>query len=387
MQRYYFDHNATTPVDPFVLERFTHALSEVYGNASSIHFAGQTAKQQLEAARKQVAGLLGADSKEIVLLSGGTEANNLAIRGLLESSGVQKPHVIVTALEHPATLEPVKQLGCEVTVVQPESNGVMDPEKISDAIKANTALVVVMHVNNETGVIQPISDISQRIAGRAKLHVDGVQAAGKIPVDFKALGADTYAISGHKLYAPKGTGALLVKKGVELKSQQFGGRHEQGRRAGTENVPGAVALGAAAHLAQQRLTTESQRLSELRDHFESAVQLHIAEVSINGGSVPRAANTSSLLFRGVEGEAIVIALDLRGFAISSGSACSSGAVEPSHVLLSMGLSRADARSSVRISLGRENTKEQVDLLVGSLVAAVGQLRRIAPTSSCEKVSA
>ncbi|MCZ2149949.1 MAG: cysteine desulfurase [Bryobacterales bacterium] len=374
---FYFDHNATTPLSSEALRAMCAALEEVYGNASSIHRFGQAARQGLEAARRQVASLLGASAKEIVLLSGGTEANNLVLSGIARSGD----HVVTTAIEHPAVLNPCARLeeqGVEVTYVAPGSDGRVAPDAVRRAMRRNTTLVSVMHANNETGVIQPIEDIA-RIAreGGALFHVDGVQAAGKIPINVSTLGVDLYSVSAHKLYAPKGIGALYVRQGVHPRPLLLGGHHERDRRAGTENVPGAIGFGAAAREAAAR---EGGEVTCLRDRLEQGILDRVPEVTVNGSREHRLPNTTNLRFAGVEGEAMVIALDLRGFAVSSGSACSSGAVEPSHVLLAMGLTAEQARSSVRFSLGRGNTAGQVDALIEATAEAARHLRRVSTYS-------
>jgi cysteine desulfurase len=378
VQRFYFDHNATTPVSPAVLEVLVPALLEVYGNASSIHYPGQIAKQRLEMARRETAGLIGCDAKEIVLLSGGTEADNLAILGSVRAHPGRRKHVITTVIEHPAVLNPCRQLereGVEVNYVAVGSSGIVDPEDVRRAIRSETVLISVMHSNNELGTIQPISQIAAiaREAG-VLFHSDGVQAAGKIPVNVKALGVDLYSISGHKFYAPKGTGALYVKNSTRLDAIQFGGRHERERRPGTENVPGAIALGAAA----SRGALDSEKLGALRDRLESGILSRVPDSGVNGAGM-RTPNTTNIFFDGLEGEALVISLDLKGFAVSSGSACSSGAVEPSHVLLAIGLSRERARASLRFSLGQSNTEEQVDALIDAVAESAAQLRKLSPT--------
>ncbi len=365
MKRYYFDHNATTPVSAGVLEALLPALSEVYGNASSIHHHGQIAKQRLEMARRQVAGLLGCEAREVIFTAGGTESNNIAIFGAAPG------HVVTTAIEHPAVLRVCEQF--DITVVPVGSNGIVDPDDIRRAIRPTTRLISVMHANNEVGAIQPIAEIA-RVAQEAGVlfHVDGVQAAGKIPIDVKALGADLYSISGHKLYAPKGIGALYVKKGTQLRPHLFGGRHERELRPGTENVPGAIALGRGAQDA-------FPLPSDLRDRLEQGILDAVPDTAVNGDRHHRLPNTTNICFDGFEGEAMVISLDLKGFAVSSGSACSSGAIEPSHVLLALGLSKEKAKSSIRFSLGAGNTPEQVDALINAVADSAAHLRKLSPT--------
>ena len=385
MTRFYFDHNATTPVSSAVLEVLVPALLEVYGNASSIHRDGQLARQRLEAARHQTAGLVHCDPKELVFLSGGTEADNLAILGTVRAHPGARKHVITTVIEHPAVLNSCRELereGVEVTYVRAGSDGLIDPADIRRALRPETVLISVMHVNNELGTIQPLEEISAiaREAG-VMLHADGVQAAGKIQVDVKSLGVDLYSISGHKLYAPKGIGALYVKSGTRLRPIQFGGRHERERRAGTENVPGAAALGVAAEAAASDLLAESARIAGLRDRLERGILDRVPASGLNGSVARRGPNTTNIFFDGLEGEAMVISLDLKGFAVSSGAACSSGAVEPSHVLLAIGLPRERARASLRLSLGRSNTAEQIDALIEAVAESAAQLRHLSPTYS------
>lgn len=377
----YFDHNATTPLSAEVWNAVSAAMQETFGNASSIHHYGQAAKQRLEQARRQTAALLHCGVKELVLLSGGTEANNLAIHGTTQRGD----HIISTAIEHPAVLNPCHHLeaaGVQTTFVKPQPDGIVSPQSIRDALQPNTRLISVMHANNETGVIQPVDEIVQiaKKAG-ALLHIDGVQAAGKLKVNLSQLPADLYSISAHKLYAPKGVGALYVRTGVKLNAQMHGGHHERDRRAGTENVPGFIGLGAACEWLMHHGEEESQRLAALRDRFEQGVLAQLPDVFVNGNTQHRLPNTSNLGFEGIEGEAMVIALDLRGFAVSSGSACSSGAVEPSHVLLAMGLSAESARSSLRISLGRSNTQQDVDALITAVAESAKHLRRVSTAYS------
>ena len=380
MQRYYFDHNATTPVSPEALEAMRPCFAEVYGNPSSIHHFGQMAKQRLETARRQTAALLHCRPREIVFVSGGTEADNLALLGAVRPC--QGKHVITTAIEHPAVLGACAQIereGGEVTYLRVGGEGVVDPDDVRRALRLNTALVSVMHANNELGTAQPIVEIAgiTREAG-VVLHSDGVQAAGRLSSDVDALGVDLYTVSGHKIHAPKGIGALFVRKGTRLGSIQHGGHHERDHRAGTENVAGAVGLGKAAECAARDRESESKRLAALRDRLETGILERAPYSGVNGSRAARIPNTTNLYFDYVEGESMVIALDLRGFAVSSGSACSSGSVEPSHVLLAIGLAPERARASIRFSLGRSNTIEQVDALIEAVVDSLAHLREISP---------
>ena len=375
MPRYYFDYNATSPVSPEAIEAMLPVLTDAYGNASSIHQFGQLARQRLEEARRQVAALVGAAKPtEIVFVSGGTEANNLAITGTVRSGG----HVITSTIEHPAVLQVCENLDAEVTFVPVGASGLVDPEDIRKALRQETVLITVMHANNEIGTVQPIEAIA-RIAREAGVtfHCDGVQAAGKLPL--KPV-ADLYTISGHKFGAPKGVGALYVRDKVKLAPLQRGGRQERERRPGTENVPGAVAMGRAAEWAMQNLAQESARIAGLRDRLEQGIANSVPGVRINCRESQRTPNTSNVMFEGIEGEAMVIALDLKGFAVSSGAACSSGAVEPSHVLTAIGLHRDDARSCLRFSLGRQNDEAQVDALIEAVVASAAHLRRLSPVA-------
>ena len=382
MPHSYFDHNATTPLAPEVRETLDECLDQVYGNASSIHRFGQAARKRLEAARRQVAASIHADAAEVVFTSGGTEADNMAVLGAARFAPVGAArHVITTAIEHPAVLAACAQLereGVAVTRVKVGASGVVNPDDVRAAVRAETVVISVMHANNELGTIQPIIEIG-RIARQAAVlfHVDGVQALGKIPVDVAALGADLYSMSGHKLGAPKGVGALYVRKGSHLAPLLFGGHQERERRPGTENVPACAAFGAAAELAARNLAADAERIAALRDRFENAVLDRISGARINGSRWGRLPNTSNLHIEGVDGEALVIALDLRGFAVSTGAACSSGAIAPSHVLTAIGLGAEGARSSLRVSLGRTNTAAEVDALAAALEAAVAHLRRVA----------
>jgi cysteine desulfurase len=380
MPRSYFDHNATTPVAPEVLDAMVGVLRLGYGNASSIHREGQQARELLEGARRTIAGKLGAEPAGIVFTSGGTEANNLAILGLVRNVDGSRRHVVTTAIEHPSVLEACRQLereGVALTVVPVDATGRVSAAAVLAAIREETVLVTVMHANNEVGTLQPLDEIAAVVrqarenGQRIWFHSDGVQAFGKVPVDVATLGVDLYSVSAHKIYAPKGTGALWIRKGVPLRGIVFGGRHERERRAGTENVAGAVAMARAVDLAG---FADSQRLAQLRDLFEATILPALPEVEVNGDITRRLPNVSNLLIPRIAGERMVISLDLKGFAVSSGAACSSGSIEPSPVLLAMGRSHDEARSCIRFSLGRGNDEAQVLALAEAVVSSAKQLR-------------
>jgi cysteine desulfurase len=382
VQRFYFDHNATTPVSDEVLKVFIPALAGVYGNGSSIHYFGQIARQQMEMARRSLAAAIGADAREIVFVSGGTEADNLAVLGSVRANPAPRKHVVTTSIEHVAVLQACAQLereGVEVTCVPVGSDGLVDPDDIRLALRPETVLVSVMHVNNETGVVQPVTQIGAMVKELGvTFHVDGVQALGKVEVNLATLPADLYSLSGHKVNAPKGVGALFVRRRTKIAPLLFGGHHERDRRPGTENIPGLLAFAHAAEWAVANLGDEAERICELRNLLEEGIRERVPAVTVNGGTAPRSPNTTNICFEAIEGEAMVISLDLKGFAVSSGSACSSGAVEPSHVLTAMGLAPERARSSVRFSLGRGNSLDQVDALIEAVAEAAGQLRRLSP---------
>jgi len=370
----YLDHNATTPVLPEVLDAMLPYFREEYGNASSIHRWGQRARGAVEQSRESVAALLGCRPSEIVFTSGGTESDNLAIFGV-------GAHVVTTSIEHHAVLNACQTL--DASFVKVGATGVVDPDAVAAAMQPETRLVSVMLANNEIGTIQPLGEIAKLAHERGALvHTDAVQGAGKIAIDVRELGVDLLAISAHKIYGPKGVGALYVRKGVRIRPQMFGGRHERERRAGTENVPGIVGLGKAAEIARRELPAESARLSGLRDRLECGVLERVPDVSVNGaafnGSKHRVPNTTNLTFDGIEGESLVIALDLQGISCSTGSACSSGAIEPSHVLTAIGLSGDRARSTLRISLGKQNTAAEVDRVLEVLPGVVERLRALSP---------
>src|SRR5712692_1271765 len=382
MQRVYLDHNATTPVAPEVIAAILPYFTEDYGNASSIHSFGQRARAAVERARETVAGLLGARPGEVVFTSGGTEADNLAIFGLLGAATGARNHVITTQIEHHAVLNACQWLegqGIEVTFLPVSADGLVDPEAVRQAICAETVLITVMHANNELGTIQPIEEIG-RIAAEADVyfHCDAVQTAGKMALDVTRLGVDLLTISGHKFGAPKGVGALYVRKGTRLRPIFYGGHHERDRRPGTENVAGIVALGRDVELAQAHMVQDASRLAALRDRLENALVAQVSSARVNGARAPRTPNTSNITFPFIEGESLVIALDLKGVACSTGAACSSGAVEPSHVLTAIGLPPDEARASLRFSLGHGNTREEIDYAVGVIPAAVERLRELSP---------
>ncbi len=396
MRRVYFDHNATTPVDPEVLEAMLPYFSDEFGNASSIHSFGQRTRSAVERARESVAALIGARAEEIVFTSGGTESDNLAVFGLVaaapfggvypeRSRGAQgkRNHVITTSIEHHAVLnacQALEQRGVEVTYLPVDQEGRVDPDDVRRSIRPETVLITVIHANNELGTIQPIEEIGC-IAAEADIyfHSDAVQSAGKIPLDVNRLGVDLLSISGHKLYGPKGVGALYVRKGTPLEPLLYGGHHERDRRPGTENVAGIVGLGKAAELARARLGETSSRLAALRGRLEQGLLAQVPHARVNGSCAHRTPNTTNITFPFIEGEALVIALDLKGLACSTGAACSSGAIEPSHVLTAIGLPAEEARASLRFSLGRENTEEDVDLALVMVPGVVEHLRELSPT--------
>lgn len=389
--RIYLDYNATTPVDPAVLDAMLPYFAESFGNASSIHSPGQRARGAVDASRASVAALMGAKPSEIVFTSGGTESDNLALFGVVAASQEPRKHIVTTAIEHHAVLnaaQALEKLGIAVTYVPVGREGVVDPEDIRRALKPETILISVMHANNELGTIQPIEEIG-RIAAAAKVifHCDAVQTAGKIPLDVNRLGVDLLTISAHKFYGPKGAGAIYVRSGTPLEPQFHGGHHERDRRPGTENVPGIVGLGKAAELARKNMMTDCARITTLRNRLEDALLATCAEARVNGNRAQRVSNTSNISFHAAGGEALVIALDLQGIACSTGAACSSGAVGPSHVLMAIGLSPDEARSSLRFSLGRNTTPEEIDQAIALIPQAVERLRALSPLSANTEMSA
>jgi cysteine desulfurase len=381
----YLDYNATTPVDPAVLTAMLPFLAENFGNANSIHSAGQRARAAVDAARESVAGLIGAKSSEIVFTCGGTESDNLAMFGIVNPCDQPRRHVVTTAIEHHAVLNAAQALekqGVDVTYVPVGGDGIVDPEEIREAIRPETVLISVMLANNEIGTIQPVEEIG-RVAAEEDIyfHCDAVQAAGKLAIDVRKLGVDLLSISGHKLYAAKGVGALYVRAGTELGPIFYGGHHERDRRPGTENVPGIAGLGKAAELAAEYLASSAIRLGGLRDRFEKSLLNALPGVKVNGSVEHRVPNTCNLFFDAAGGEALVIALDLQGVMCSSGAACSSGAVEPSHVLTAIGLLPDQARSSLRFSLGRPTTEHEIDEAVRIIPPVVERLRALSPLSA------
>jgi cysteine desulfurase len=379
MRRVYLDNNATTPVLPAVFEAMQSYFGEHFGNASSIHHHGQETRAAVERARESVAALLGCGPSEIVFTSGGTEGDNLAIFGVTDRG----QHVISSTIEHHAVLNSCKHLeasGCEVTYVPVDSQGQADPDDVRQALRPNTRLITIMMANNETGVLQPVEEIG-KVAAEADIyfHTDAVQAAGKIAIDVKSIGCDLLSISGHKMNAPQGVGALYVRKGTNLHPMVHGGSHERSRRAGTENVPGIVALGKAAELAREAIARgDLEAMSHLRDRLEQTILREVKSAGVNGQGAPRVPNTSSIYFDCTEGEALVIALDLKGLAVSTGAACSSGAIEPSHVLTAMGMPPERARGSLRFSLGKQNTDEDVEFALSLIPQTVARLRELSP---------
>ncbi len=382
MRRVYLDYNATTPVDGEVLAAMLPFFAETYGNASSIHSAGQDARAAVESARASVAALIGAKSSETVFTSGGTEADNLAIFGFVAAYRRERKHIICSPIEHHAVLNSVETLekqGIEVTWLPISSDGVIDPEDVRRALRPETILITVMHANNELGTIQPIAEIG-RIAFEANVyfHCDAVQSAGKIPVDVNELKVDFLALSAHKFYGPKGVGALYVRENTPLEPLFVGGTHERDRRPGTENVAGIVGMGKAAELARAHLADEPARLAALRDRLEQGILGAVPDAQVNGNRARRVANTTNFTFSHAEGESLVIALDLQGVQCSTGAACSSGAIMPSHVLRAIGLPRDDAKSTLRFSLGRFTTPEDVDYALEMIPGVIERLRSISP---------
>ena len=382
MRRIYLDNNATTPLDPEVCEAMKPYLASDYGNASSIHWFGQNVKAAVETAREQVARLLGARAREIVLTSGGTEADNLAIFGILGAARQKEKHIITSSIEHHAVMnagKAIEQQGVEVTYLRVGSEGIVDPDDVERAIRPETVLISIMHANNEIGTIQPIPEIA-RIAAEHDIyfHTDAVQSAGKIPLNVEELGVDLLSLSAHKIHGPQGVGALYVRRGTPLRPLLYGGHHERDRRAGTENVAGAVGFGKAAEMAANPAAGEIEAVARLRDQLESGILANVPQVRINGDPQRRLPSTSNLEFSYVEGEGFVIAMDLKGVACSTGAACSSGSLEPSHVMSAIRKTADQSRSSIRFSLSRFNTMEDIQHTLEILPGVVEHLRSLSP---------
>jgi cysteine desulfurase len=379
MHRVYLDNNATTPVLPEVFAAMQPYFAEQFGNASSIHHHGQHTRAAVEDARESVAALLGCQAPEIVFTSGGTEADNLAIAGLLSAGD----HVITSSIEHHAVLlacKHLEEIGAEVTVLPVDGRSLVDPDDVRRALRPNTKLISVMMANNETGVLQPVDEIG-KIAAEAGVyfHTDAVQAAAKVAINVKRIGCHALSISGHKIHAPQGIGALYVRKGIQIRPLLYGGRHERSRRAGTENVPGIVALGKAAQLAKEGLDRgDDNKMAAMRDRLQQGILAQVEDAGVNGDNATRVPNTTNIHFDHIDGEAMVIALDLKGIAVSTGAACSSGAIEPSHVLVAMGLRPDQARASIRFSLGKQTVLEDIDVALALVPEVVARLRELSP---------
>ena len=386
--RIYLDHSATTPIDDRVFEAMLPYLRDKFGNASSVHQFGQDARAAVDFARRQVASLINARANEIVFTSGGTEANNLALKGICEDVQKLGRHIIVSAIEHPSVrgvVDHLEKQGWSITRLPVYEHGIVSVADVRAALREDTLLISVMMANNEIGTIQPVGDIgalvrTERDRGRKHLwfHTDAVQAAGRIPIDVEAIGCDLMTLSAHKIYAPKGTGALFIRRGVRLFPQQIGGHQERERRAGTESVANIVAFGAAAQLADAEMDQRNQHTGELRDRFEGEVKSRIDDVVFNGDRDQRLTHLSNISFRFIEGEGLLIHLDMQGVAVSTGSACSSGTLEPSPVIKALGRDEELARAALRFSFGKDNTNADVDYAVNAVARAVESLRTISP---------
>ena len=383
MKRIYLDHNATTPLAPEVLAAMLPYLTEEYGNASSIHAFGQNARGAVEQARSSVAALVGARPADIMFTSGGTESNNHAILGVVAAAPGKLKHVITCAIEHVAVLDTcraVAKSGVDLTVLPVDREGLVRPEDVRNAIRPETVLISLMLANNEIGTIEPIEEIGNIAAGKGIVfHTDAVQAAGKIPIDVNKLGVDLLSISAHKFCGPKGVGALYIRKGTRLGPLMYGGHSERDRRPGTEDVAAIAGMGKAADLALAVLTNDSKRVRNLRDRLEQGLLGRVPHSWVNGARAPRVPNTANLTFPFIEGESMVIALDLKGIACSTGAACSSGALEPSHVLMALGLAPEDARATLRLSLGHQTTEEEIDFALETIPPVIERLRMLSPT--------
>jgi cysteine desulfurase len=394
-RRVYLDHSATTPADPRIVSAMLPYLTEKFGNASSVHGFGQEARAAVDRARREVATLIGARANEIVFVSGGTEANNLAIRGVCEAAEAYGRHIITSAIEHSSVrgiCDALEKRGWEVTRLPVYESGIVKVEDVRAALRPDTVLISVMLANNEIGTIQPIEEIGalvraerERTARRIWLHTDAVQAAGRMELNVATLGCDLLSLSAHKLYAPKGTGALYVRRGVRLAPQNLGGHQERERRAGTEGVPGIVAFGEAAKLARQEMSQRAQREERLRTIFEKGVSERLEDIVFNGDRARRLPHVSNISFRFIEGEGLLISLDLQGIAVSTGSACSSGTLEPSPVIIALGRNDELARGAIRFSFGKDNTEADVDYVLEVLPRVVAKLRQVSPLNKSRKL--
>ena len=380
MASIYLDHNATTPVRSEVFDAMEPFFRDRFGNASSIHRYGQAARAAVEEARARVAGLVNARPGEIYFTSGGTESDNLAIKGAAYARRTRGRHIVTTNIEHSAVLNScafLEREGFEVTYLPVDEYGRVDAVQVEDALTGQTILISIMHANNEIGTVQPVGEIGRIARARGVcFHTDAVQSAGKLPVDVEAMGADLLSLSGHKIYGPKGVGAIYIRKGVEIEPTAHGGHHENDVRSGTENTVGIVGLGKAAELAAEERESEYRHLSGMRDALEARIRVEIEGVRVNGHPERRLPGTLNVSFPGAEGESLIMSLDLAGIAVSTGSACTSGAIEPSHVLLALGRDPRTALGSVRFSFGRDNTMGDVDCVMGSLPGIVARLREV-----------
>lgn len=382
MKRIYLDHNATTPLHPEVLEAMLPYYKEAFGNPSTIYSFGQETRKATDEARETVANLIGASPEEIIFTSGGTEADNLALKGVTAALEKKGKHIVASSIEHHAVLSTLKYLekrGYKVSFLPVDEHGFLDPGEVEEAITSQTVLISVMHANNEVGTIEPISEIGE-IAQKAGiyLHTDAVQTIGKIKVNVDDLKVDLLSLSAHKFYGPKGVGALYVRKGTRIYPLLHGGYQERRRRAGTENVAGIVGLGKAAEIAPKEMVQQSRRESNLRDRLEKMIRENINHCQLNGHPTQRLPNTLNISFEFIEGESLILNLDLKGIAASTGSACTSGSLESSHVLMAMGVAPEIAQGSIRFSLGRDNRKEDIDYTVENLVEIVTRLREMSP---------
>jgi len=382
MRKVYLDHNATTPTHPEVVKAMLPYYEEVFGNASSIHQFGQQARKAIDKAREKVADFIGAKPEEIVFTSGGTEADNFAIKGVAYANEKKGKHIITSSIEHHAVLNPCKYLekqGFQVTYIPVDRYGLFNPDEVKKAITKETILITIMHANNEVGTIEPIAEIGKIAKEKGIcLHTDAVQTVEKIPVNVDKLNVDLLSLSGHKIYGPKGIGALYIRKGTRIQPLIQGGHHEKNRRAGTENVPAIVGLGKAIEIAKETMEGESIRLTNLRNKLCSGIGEKIDHVHLNGHPGKRLPNTLNMSFEFIEGESIILSLDMKGIAVSSGSACTSGSLEPSHVLKAMGVDPAIAQGSIRFSLGKDNTEEDINYVLEVLPEIIARLRAMSP---------